>query len=172
MEDCLRDFRDDFCEPYLDDVIVYSKSFKELVEHVRQVLRRLRENGIKLRANMCNLFQKRCVNAKAIEEFRTHEPQNAEDVRKLPGLFGYYHRYVENFQGSPNPFSTSYKSVLSVLNRTCLTQVKKNESNKKIQVSFKTPVMWEEKHRQALNVLASHPVLATNRRFTAFYFTY
>ena len=32
MEDCLRDFRDDFCEPYLDDVIVYSKSFKELVD--------------------------------------------------------------------------------------------------------------------------------------------
>ena len=31
-EDCLRDFRDDFCEPYLDDVIVYSKSFKELVD--------------------------------------------------------------------------------------------------------------------------------------------
>ena len=58
MEDCLHNFRDDFCEPYLDDVIVYSKSIKELV---RQVLRWLRENGIKLRANMCNLFQKRGV---------------------------------------------------------------------------------------------------------------
>ena len=61
MMDCLRDFHDDFCEPYLDDVIVYSKSFKELVNHVQQVLRRLRENGIKLRANMCNLFQQRGV---------------------------------------------------------------------------------------------------------------
>ena len=103
MEDCLRDFRDDFCEPYLDDVIVYLKSFKELVEHVRQVLRRLRENSIKLRANMCNLFQKRCVIAKAMEEFRTHEPQNAADVRKLPGLFGYYRRYLENFSRIAKP---------------------------------------------------------------------
>ena len=61
MEGCLRDFRDDFCAPYLDDVIIYSKSFKEHAEHVRQVLRRSRENGIKLRAKKCNLFQKRCV---------------------------------------------------------------------------------------------------------------
>ena len=101
-EDCLRDFRDDFCEPYLD-TIVCSKSFKELVKHVRQVLRRLCENGIKLRANMCNLFQKRCVNAKAMEEFRTHEPQNVADVLKLPGLFGYYRRYVENFSRIAKP---------------------------------------------------------------------
>ena len=57
MEDCLRDFRDDFCEPYLDDVIVYSK---------------LRENGIKLRANMCNLFQKRCVILECIREGLTN----------------------------------------------------------------------------------------------------
>ena len=92
MEGCLRDFRDDFCAPYLDDVIIYSKSFKEHVEHVRQVLRRLRENGIKLRAKKCNLFQKEVCylgrivseegyrispeNTKAMEELRTHEPQN------------------------------------------------------------------------------------------------
>ena len=37
-EDCLRDFRDDFCEPYLD---MFDK--------------------LKLRANMCNLRQKRGV---------------------------------------------------------------------------------------------------------------
>ena len=56
MEDCLRNFRDDFCAPYLDDIIIYLRSFEEHVEHVQQVLRRLRENGIKLRAKKCNLL--------------------------------------------------------------------------------------------------------------------
>ena len=131
MEDCLRDFRDDFCEPYLDDVIVYSKSFKELVEHVRQVLRQLRENGIKLRANMCNLFQKRCVNAKAMEEFRTHEPQNVADVRKLPGLFGCYHRYVGNFSRIAKPiFNLLQISAISTKSDMSHSS-QQNENNKK-----------------------------------------
>ena len=38
-----------------------------------------------------------------MEEFRTHEPQNVADVRKLPGLFGYYRRYVENFSWIAKP---------------------------------------------------------------------
>ena len=38
-----------------------------------------------------------------MEEFRTHEPQNVADVWKLPGLFGYYRRYVENFSRIAKP---------------------------------------------------------------------
>ena len=130
-EDRLRDFRDDFCEPYLDYVIVYSKSFKELVEHVRQVLRRLRETGIKLRANMCNLFQKRRVNAKAMEEFRTHEPQKVAHVRKLPGLFGYYRRYVENFSWIAKPiFDLLQISAISTKSDMSHSS-QQNENNKK-----------------------------------------
>ena len=43
----------------------------------------------------------------------------------------------KTFQGSPNPFSTSYKSVLSVLNRTCLTQANKTKTIKKFMFHSK-----------------------------------
>ena len=43
MEETLSDYRDDFTVPYLDDVIIFSDCFTDHVEHIRMVLRRLRE---------------------------------------------------------------------------------------------------------------------------------
>ena len=58
MEHCSADYRDEFCAPYVDDVIIYSKCFEDHVEHVRNVLRRLKEKGISLKAKKCELFKK------------------------------------------------------------------------------------------------------------------
>ena len=144
MENCLHDFRDDFCALYLDDVIIYSKSFGEHTEHVRQVLRRLRDNGMKLKANKCNF----------LEELRRYEPKKVRDVQKLLGLLGYYCHYIENFSRIAKPIYDLLKA--DVFGQNPKVQPSKSKTKKppkRFQVPSRTAVIWEEQHRKALNFL-------------------
>ena len=117
MEQCLGDLRDEICSPYLDDVIVYSKTFSEHVEHVRTVLRRLKAHGVKV--EKCKFFRKEVAflgrlvsehgyridpeNTKAVTSFKDNPPKTLGDVRKTVGLLGYYCRYIKDFAKIAKP---------------------------------------------------------------------
>ena len=57
MEACLGDLRDKICIPYLDDVIVFSPTFEDHIQHLKKVLAHLKEHGVKLKPRKCNLFK-------------------------------------------------------------------------------------------------------------------
>ena len=46
INDTLREFLDQFCIVYIDDILIYSKTQKEHEEHVCKVLRKLKEAGL------------------------------------------------------------------------------------------------------------------------------
>ncbi len=53
MNDVLFDYLHQFCQTYLDDIIIYSKTLKKHKQHVRLVLHRLRETDLQMNINKC-----------------------------------------------------------------------------------------------------------------------
>ena len=85
MEEVLSDLRDEICIPYLDDVLVFSKTFESHLWHVRTVLQRLKSKGIKLKPSKCSLFQKevRFLGNLISAEGCRIDPADTEAVTKL-----------------------------------------------------------------------------------------
>ena len=61
MERVLRGLNWKVCLVYLDDIIVFSKTFKEHLENLNQVLDCLKRANLKLSPQKCDLFKDRVV---------------------------------------------------------------------------------------------------------------
>ena len=58
MEHCLGDFRNNFAVSYLDDLLIFSMSFDEHLQHFQQVLQRLKKHGTKIKPSECKFFKR------------------------------------------------------------------------------------------------------------------
>ena len=110
MNECLDGLRDKICIPYLDDILVYSKTFEEHVRDVQQVLCRLQEHGIKVKPSKCNFFQRRIrylgrivsgdgysldpEDTVAVHNLAKQKPETVGDVRKVLGFLSYYRQTI------------------------------------------------------------------------------
>ena len=102
---------------YLDDIVVFANDFTQHVQHLGQVLSRLRQAGLKLKPSKCNLLRKKVeflghiVSAQGVEvDLEKVEkvvswpvPQNLTDVRSFLGLCAYYRRSSLTFPLWPSP---------------------------------------------------------------------
>ena len=179
MENALGDLRDDICIPYLDDIIVFSNSFADHIEHLRKVLRRLRSHGVKLKPSKCTLFKRevyflgRIVShdgyrmdpkaTSAVEAWRNTKPRTVGDIRKLMGFLGVYRRHIKNFAQKAKPMYELLKGQSSSTGHE-KEKGKSPLSGKRSQLSSRTSVEWTSIHQSALenllNEVTSPPILA------------
>lgn len=119
MEQCFEGLHLDICYIYLDDIIIFSKTFEEHLERVEKVLQRLREKNLKLSPKKCEFFRQQVkyvgniVSENGIEpdpekiakvkEWPT--PLNPDEVRRFLGFVGYYRRFIKGFSNIARPLN-------------------------------------------------------------------
>ena len=82
IENCLGDLRDEVCIPYLEDVIVFSKTLDGHLDNLRGDLRHLSKNGVKLKPRKCNMFRQEISFLGRIIYHSTKKRQHYFDILK------------------------------------------------------------------------------------------
>ena len=153
MEHCLEGLKEDICIPYLDDIIIFSETFDEHVEHVRLVIQRLRANGIKLKPEKCNFFQR--------EVNYLGQIVSAEGYRLDPGKTEAVRALKDSEPKTIGKFARIAKPLFDLLQAP--PDAKSNSSNGKYSVPSSQPIQWQSQHQNALSelldCLISPPIL-------------
>ena len=182
MEGCLDGLRDEICTPYLDDIIVYSKSFQDHINHLRKVFQRLREHGVKLKPKKCKLFRRevnflgRVVSAEGYKldpatiapvlNLAKTPPKMVGQVRQVVGLLGYYRRYIRDFSRKAKPIYDLLASKNTSGGSTGKETVENQRQQKQKQGQLPSyhPVNWTSKHQvvheNLLQQLTTPPIMA------------
>jgi len=96
---------------YMDDVLVFSRDFKDHLKDLRETFERIRESKLTLKPNKCS-FLKRSIKflghivtekgitpdpekIQAIMKMKT--PTNVKELRSFLGIAGYYRKFIPNF---------------------------------------------------------------------------
>jgi hypothetical protein len=152
MNDVLRPFLDDFVIVYLDDILIFSKSREEHIEHVKKILDVLRKEQLFLKLSKCEFGKTSLIylghivgggelkidpsKVKVILEWS--RPSNVTEVRSFLGAAQYWRKFIANFSSIAAPLHA-------------LTSVKQG-------------FQWGGKQQQAFDTLkekiSSAPVLA------------
>jgi len=152
----LRDFLDEFCSAYVDDILVYSSgSRKEHREHVRKVLQRMKEAGLQLDIDKCEFEVKSTkylgfiieagkgvsMDPAKVEAILSWEaPKSVKGVRSFLGFANFYRRFIREFSEIVRPLSdlTHKDRVFSWTDRaeTAFQKLKKMFISAPILVQF------------------------------------
>ena len=152
MERVLRGLHWTTCLVYIDDVIIFSGTIGEHLQHLAEVFSRLRDAKLKIKPSKCHLLRQsvhylgHIISQRGVETDPDKvrviaawpAPTSCKELRQFLGLASYYRRFVKGFAQIASPL------------------FKLTENNKKWQ--------WEEDCNQAFlhlkNKLTSTPVLA------------
>ena len=114
LQGCLK-----FAMGYLDDIIIFSRTEEEHLEHLEQICKKLRDYGLKMKREKCNFFKKHLQNLghlvseeglellpEKIKSIKNMLPlKTSKEVKQVLGLAGYYRKFVPRFADLSRPLT-------------------------------------------------------------------
>ncbi len=135
MNDVLWNFLNDFCQVYLDDILIYSKMRKKHKDHVKLVLNWLREAELQMNIWKCKFNVKETVFLKVIVlklNFRMNLSKvtvivswitstNLKEIQSFVRFVNFYRRFIKNFLKLVKSFiQLTRKNMSFVWNKICV----------------------------------------------------
>lgn len=161
MEECLADLNLKICCIFIDDIIIYGKTYEEHLKNLQLVFNRIREANLKLAPGKSEFFKRRVkyvghlVSEEGIEINKEKtdivtswpKPSTPVEVRRFLGFVGYYRRFIHQFSKISKP----------------LTELMPAPTKKHHKTKLKTPWHWgaqqDKAFEQLKQQLVSAPIL-------------
>ena len=117
INDVLTDI--DFAMGYLDDIIIFSETEEEHLQHLEIIFERLRKAKLKLKLQKCNFFKRHIqylghlISSEGIHPLpeklesikNMSTPSSPKQVKQFLGLVGYYRKFVPLFSDILRPLT-------------------------------------------------------------------
>ena len=108
-----------FAMGYLENIIIFSKTEEEHLQHLEEIFVRLRKFGLKMKHEKCSFFKKHIqylghlVSERGFEPLpeklesicKMPAPRTAKEVKQFLGLIGYYRKFIPHFADISGPLT-------------------------------------------------------------------
>jgi len=136
MNDVLFNYLHQFCQTYLDDIIIYSKTLKKHKQHVRLVLHRLQETDLQMNINKCKFhvqkifflrlllfIEKLKMNFRKVQAVvKWSTSTNLIQMQFFIDFCNFYRRFIKNFSKIVySLIQLTQKEVIFEWNQACQT---------------------------------------------------
>jgi len=125
MNEMLKEFIGKFVIVYLDDILIFSRTKGEHIQHVRRVLEKLQQNKLLINLKKCTFLQKELVYlgfVVAENELKMDpekiaaiinwlSPRRLFEVRSFHGLASFYRKFIRNFSEICTPMLDTIKKA-------------------------------------------------------------
>ena len=119
IEYCMGEMNLKECLIFLDDILIFSKTFEEHISRLDAVFSRLKQHGLKLKPTKYEFFKTSVgylghvvsqngveTDSDKIEALSSWpEPNNVKELRSFLGFTGYYRRFIKDYARTVKPLN-------------------------------------------------------------------